>query len=200
MPAEAGNDEKSYTELRHFTGSEAIGAEKPLIGSAGVSFTEAAVNIVTDARYEAEGFSQGLSKYVAVIDIKSRGPRAAPIRSEAMKADFKDASVEAIESLPEDVVATVTASQYVYFYVMRSVGPSLFEEIDKSTEDAHAEMGGGKEVFKDFNHVVVIAGIGLVEVEKPLVIDRVGLRSSNESRNKTGVRPSRELGLICLSF
>ena len=47
---------------------------------------------------------------------------------------------------------------------MCSVEPSLGKEVDKSTEDAHAEMGGGKEVFKDFNHVIVIAGIGLVEV------------------------------------
>ena len=79
-----------------------------------------------------------------------------------MKADFKDASVEAIESLPEDVVATVTASQYAYFYVMRSVEPSLSKEVDKAAESAHAEMGGGKEVPEDHNHVVVIAGIRLV--------------------------------------
>ena len=99
-----------------------------------------------------------------------------------MEADFNDA-IEAIESLPEDVVATVTASQYVYFYVIvrcRSVGSSLTQEVVKAAEDAHAEMGGGKDLTEDHNHVVVIAGIGLVEVEKPLVIDRVGQRSSIE--------------------
>ena len=47
---------------------------------------------------------------------------------------------------------------------MRSVGPSLSKEVDKTAKSAHAEMGGGKEVFEDFNHVVVIAGKGLVEV------------------------------------
>ena len=56
---------------------------------------------------------------------------------------------------------------------MRSVKPSLSKEVHKA-KSAHAEMGGGKEVFVDFNHVVVIAGIGLVEVSEPLVnrVDR----------------------------
>ena len=47
---------------------------------------------------------------------------------------------------------------------MRSVEPSLSKEVDRAAESAHAEMGGGKEVVKDFYDVVVIAGIGLVEV------------------------------------
>ena len=47
---------------------------------------------------------------------------------------------------------------------MRSVEPSLSKEVDKAAESAHAEMGGGKEVPEDHNHVVVIAGIRLVEV------------------------------------
>ena len=57
---------------------------------------------------------------------------------------------------------------------MRPVEPSLSKEVDKAAESVHAEMGGGKEVFEDFNHVVVIAGIGLVEVSEPLVnrVDR----------------------------
>ena len=41
---------------------------------------------------------------------------------------------------------------------MRSIWSSLSKEAVKAVEDAHAEMGGGKD------HVVVIAGIGLVEV------------------------------------
>ena len=61
------------------------------------------------------------------------------------------------------VVATITASQYVYFYVMRYVEPSLSKEVDKAAESADAEMGGGKDLAED-NYVVVIAGIGLVEV------------------------------------
>ena len=46
---------------------------------------------------------------------------------------------------------------------MRSVESSLSKEVDKAAEDTHAEMGGGKELAEDHN-VVVIAGIGLVEV------------------------------------
>ena len=57
---------------------------------------------------------------------------------------------------------------------MRSREPNLSEEVDKATESTHAEMGGGKDLAEDHNYVVVIAGIGLVEVEKPLVIVRVG--------------------------
>ena len=39
------------------------------------------------------------------------------------------------------------------------------ELVGKSAVEAHAEMSGGKEVVEDFyNNVVVIAGIGLVEV------------------------------------
>ena len=93
-----------------------------------------------------------------------------------MEADFNDA-IEAIESLPEDVVATINAASQrwnrrFYFYVVRSVWPSLSKEVDKAAEDAHAEMGGGKDLAGDHNYVVVIAGIGLVEVSEPLV-DRV---------------------------
>ena len=46
---------------------------------------------------------------------------------------------------------------------MRSVEPSLSKEVDKAAEGTHAEMGGGKDLAEDHN-VVVIAGIGLVEV------------------------------------
>ena len=46
---------------------------------------------------------------------------------------------------------------------MRSVEPSLGKEVDETAEDTHAEMGGGKDLAEDHN-VVVIAGIGLVEV------------------------------------
>ena len=46
----------------------------------------------------------------------------------------------------------------------RSVGSSLTQEVVKAAEDAHAEMGGGKDLAEDPYYVVVIAGIGLVEV------------------------------------
>ena len=55
---------------------------------------------------------------------------------------------------------------------MRSVWPSLSKEVDKVAEGTHTEMGGGRDLSEDHNHVVVIAGIGLVEVSEPLV-DRV---------------------------
>ena len=115
-----------------------------------------------------------------------------------MKADFYGAGVWAVESPSEDVaaaVATITASQkskpvrypsnlvsrqkgdrrfyfYVVIIIMRSVGSNLSKEVDKAAEHAHAEMGGGKDLAEDRNHVVVIAGIRLVEVSEPLV-DRV---------------------------
>ena len=54
----------------------------------------------------------------------------------------------------------------------RSVGSSLTQEVVKAAEDAHAEMGGGKDLAEDHNHVVVIAGMRLVEVSEPPV-DRV---------------------------
>ena len=57
---------------------------------------------------------------------------------------------------------------------MRPVEPSLSKEVDKAAESVHTEMGGGKEVFEDFNYVVVIAGIGLVEVSGHSLIGRVG--------------------------
>ena len=87
-----------------------------------------------------------------------------------MGADFYGAGVRAIESPSEDVavVDTINAdsqrwNQRVYFYLMRSVGPSLSKEVDKAEEDTHAEMGGGEDLAEGHN-VVVIAGIGLVEV------------------------------------
>ena len=46
---------------------------------------------------------------------------------------------------------------------MRSGEPNLSKEVDKAAESTHAEMGGGKDLAEDRN-VVVIAGIGLVEV------------------------------------
>ena len=92
---------------------------------------------------------------------------------------FNDAGVKAVKGLVNNaVVATIATSQRwnqrFYFYFMCSGEPNLCKEVDKAAESTHAEMGGGKELFKDFNYVVVIAGIGLVEVEKPLVIVRVG--------------------------
>ena len=88
-----------------------------------------------------------------------------------------------MESLTEDAVTIInTASQrwdqHFYFYLMRSAELNLSKEVDKAAKDAHAELGGGKDV-KDFHYVVVIAGIGLVEVSEPLV-NRVGQRSSIE--------------------
>ena len=77
---------------------------------------------------------------------------------------------------------------------MRSVESSLSKEVDKAAKSAHAEMGGGKEVFEDFNHVVVIAGIGLVEVIGHSSSEWAE-RSSIELKNKTGIRPSRESGI-----
>ena len=145
-------------------------AEKPLTGSAGVEVVKIlfknAVNIVDYASY---GAVKGFKMYAAVFDVKSRRPRAAPVRSEAMEADFNDA-IEAIESLTEDVATTInTASQrwnqrFYFYFIMRSVEPSLSKEVDKAAESAHAEMGGGKDLAEDRNYVVVIAGIGLVEV------------------------------------
>ena len=47
---------------------------------------------------------------------------------------------------------------------MCSAKLSLSKEVDKAAEGTHAEMGGGKDLTEDRNYVVVIAGIGLVEV------------------------------------
>ena len=47
---------------------------------------------------------------------------------------------------------------------MLSVGSDLSKEVDRAAEDTHAEMGGGKDLAEDPCYVVVIAGIGLVEV------------------------------------
>ena len=97
-----------------------------------------------------------------------------------MEADHIYGGVKAVKGLiTEDAGAVVATSlrwnQRFYFYVfMRSVGPSIGNEVDKAVENARAEMGGGKDLSEDHNYVVVIAGIGLVEVEKPLVIVRVG--------------------------
>ena len=122
-----------------------------------------------------------------------------------MEADFSDA-IEAIESLPENVVAAInTASQklhlrfYFYVVIMRSVELSLSKEVDMAAEHTHAEMGGGKDLAEDHNYVVVIAGIGLVEVLGHSSSEWAE-RSSIELKNKTGVRPSREweLDLVCL--
>ena len=136
--------------------------------------------------------------YSAVIDIKSHiglrhfmGSETTEVEksrkrtarrsrgSEAIVADFKGASVEAVESLTEDAAAAITISrkfkppsnllsrqkrdQRFYFYVMCSVEPSFSKKVDEAAEDAHAEMGGGKGLAEDLN-VVVIAGIRLVEV------------------------------------
>ena len=87
-----------------------------------------------------------------------------------MEADYIDAGVKAVKGLFNNAtVVAITASQrskdlrFNLYVIMRSAEPSLSKEVDTAAEGTHAEMGGGKDLAEDHN-VVVIAGIGLVEV------------------------------------
>ena len=93
------------------------------------------------------------------------------MQGHTLVADFNDVGVKGVITEGATAVVAIinTASlrwnqRFYFYFIMHSVVPSLSKEVNQAAEGTHAEMGGGKDLAEDHSYIVVIAGIGLVEV------------------------------------